>query len=323
MIDCLKYRFPGKEIIEQFGEFQLANLQEVQEGFILSDFEMKKIFVFKEKQELYAPTDKFHFHQDEPFIIEKENYLRDAASFISSFHEMNLKKGVYSRIKEVAFNEQNAQALFNELTKNYPNSFVYLVSSELFGTWIGATPEILLTIENEHAKTISLAGTKKSDDTTDWNAKEKEEQLIVTDYIEQTLRQTVNDQLDKIGPYEYIAGPIKHLRTDFSFNLSNSSAFKLIQELHPTPAVSGLPIENAIELIHRTEKHDRSLYSGVIGLINSASTNLYVNLRCCQISVGSAYLYLGGGYTKDSIPMLEWEETENKSKTLLNIFQKL
>ena len=57
--------------------------------------------------------------------------------------------------------------------------------------------------------------------------------------------------------------------------------------------------------------------------MNQNKNQIYVNLRCCQIQNGAAYLYLGGGFTKDSIPELEWQETENKSKTLLNILQKL
>ena len=47
------------------------------------------------------------------------------------------------------------------------------------------------------------------------------------------------------------------------------------------------------------------------------------SVRCCQIQKGSALLYLGGGFTKDSIPNLEWEETENKSRTLLDVMGKI
>ncbi len=323
MIDTLKYRLPGKEIVEQLGSFHSIDAQSIQEGFLLADFSLKKYFIFKASSETSDSMTRLHFLKDHPFVIEKEEYLTEAASFIAAFQHLNLKKGVYSRVKKVVFDEQKAASLFFELAANYPNSFVYLVSSDLFGTWVGATPEVLLSIENEEAKTISLAGTKKSNDESDWNAKEKEEQAIVTQYIEQTLSQSINSKIEINGPYEYIAGPVKHLRTDFSFNLANASALNLIQQLHPTPAVSGLPKEGAIELIDKTEKHERSLYTGVIGLLGGETTNLFVNLRCCQLTEGSAYLYLGGGFTKDSVPALEWEETENKSQTLLNIFQKL
>jgi isochorismate synthase len=323
VIDTLKYRLPGKEIVEQLGTFRSIDFQSIQKGFVLTDFSLKNCFVFEASSEMNDKKAGLHFLKKHPFVIEKENYLTEAASFIASFQYLNLKKGVYSRVKNVAFDEQKAETLFFELASNYPNSFVYFVSSDLFGTWVGATPEVLLSIENEEAKTISLAGTKKSNDESAWNAKEKEEQDIVTQYIEHTIAQSVKSKIEVNGPYEYIAGPVKHLRTDFSFNLANESALNLIQQLHPTPAVSGLPKENAIELINKTEKHERSLYTGVIGLLGEETTNLFVNLRCCQLTERSAFLYLGGGFTKDSVPTLEWEETENKSQTLLNIFQKL
>lgn len=323
MIDTLKYRLPGKEIVEQLGTFRSVDSQSLRKGFVLTDFSLKNYFVFEASSEMNGNKAGLHFLKNHPFVIEKEGYINEATSFIAAFQHLNLKKGVYSRVKKVAFDEQKAATLFFELAANYPNSFVYLVSSDFFGTWVGATPEVLLSIENEEAKTISLAGTKKSNDESDWNAKEKEEQAIVTQFIEQTLTQSINSKIEINGPYEYIAGPVKHLRTDFSFNLANASALNLVQQLHPTPAVSGLPKEGAIELIHKTEKHERSLYTGVIGLLGEETTNLFVNLRCCQLTEGSAFLYLGGGFTKDSIPASEWEETENKSQTLLDIFQKL
>jgi isochorismate synthase len=57
----------------------------------------------------------------------------------------------------------------------------------------------------------------------------------------------------------------------------------------------------------------------MIGEITSMEINTYVNLRCAQIINDRIYLYLGGGFTADSIPEKEWEETENKSKTLLDL----
>jgi isochorismate synthase len=119
-----------------------------------------------------------------------------------------------------------------------------------------------------------------------------------------------------------VAGPVKHLRTDFSFRTTREET-ELLDALHPTPAVSGLPRALALEIIENIEEHDRSIYTGYIGLLSPKDSKIYVNLRCCQIRPGNMFLYLGGGYTKDSNPELEWEETENKSKTLLDLVQKL
>jgi isochorismate synthase len=48
-----------------------------------------------------------------------------------------------------------------------------------------------------------------------------------------------------------------------------------------------------------------------------------VNLRCAQITADRAYLFLGGGFTADSVVESEWQETENKARTLLNVIENL
>ena len=60
----------------------------------------------------------------------------------------------------------------------------------------------------------------------------------------------------------------------------------------------------------------------MIGVVGEQSTQLFVNLRCAEIIQNQAYLYLGGGFTKDSTVESEWSETENKAKTLLNVMKK-
>jgi isochorismate synthase len=79
----------------------------------------------------------------------------------------------------------------------------------------------------------------------------------------------------------------------------------------------------SIELIKEHEVHQRGLYTGIIGFYAEQNCSLYVNLRCAQIQKENAYLYLGGGFTKDSDIEKEWEETENKSMTLISIMQNI
>ena len=79
--------------------------------------------------------------------------------------------------------------------------------------------------------------------------------------------------------------------------------------------------QEAIDLISDIEDQERRLYSGIIGLIEKNSTNLFVNLRCGELRDKSAFLHVGGGFTVDSIPEEEWEETELKSETLTNVLQ--
>ena len=102
--------------------------------------------------------------------------------------------------------------------------------------------------------------------------------------------------------------------------MNGQKPIQIADKLHPTPAVSGLPQKEAIELIDSIEEHERSLYAGCIGVLGDR-TDLFVNLRCAQLIENEYFLYLGGGFTKDSIAKKEWQETENKSRTLLDILE--
>ena len=116
---------------------------------------------------------------------------------------------------------------------------------------------------------------------------------------------------------------------------------EIILALHPTPAVCGLPKELAKDFILRNEKHKRQYYTGFLGELNFKEeiirpstrknqenrayrtlknrTSLYVNLRCMEIRGNRVSIFVGGGITKESVPEMEWEETKDKTRTMLNI----
>ncbi len=319
MADLLKYRIPTEPVIEQTGAFfELDSLLEA-DGFVLTDFNQTRIFGFKPNEE----EGIISFSYEAPLVINESDYIEQATTFIAEIEKQDLNKAVFSRIKTIDFEGEKATVLFEELCTAYPKAFVYLVSSKLFGTWVGATPETLLEVNAFTFKTMSLAGTKKAVDETPWREKETLEQRYVTNFILEEIQKIENAEVAVNGPYSFVAGPVKHLRTDLQFSSQTMNGLKLAQVLHPTPAVSGLPRTEALNLIASYEQHDRGFYTGCIGWTSNNKSRLYVNLRCCQLQAHKTYLYLGGGFTIDSKPNEEWEETENKSKTLLNILQNL
>lgn len=314
----LIYRLPGKEIVQKSGQF-IPIQSSVPEGFIVGDFEGENKFIFNEDND----SDELYFKKENPYVLEKQEYVRQGNVLISTIKNIGIRKTVLSRIKEVDFDESKSLELFYLLEQKYPEAFIYLFSDSNLGTWIGASPEVLLRKINQNGFTISLAGTKKSTDTDIWTRKEKREQAYVTEFIEEELKSLNVSQIEKSETYEYVAGPVKHLKTDFSFTFKDQSIDEVIQRLHPTPAVCGLPQNLSLEVIRQIEPHSREFYAGFIGEVNNQNASIYVNLRCCQILPGKIYLYLGGGYTFDSNPEMEWQETENKSRTILDLIQKL
>ena len=313
----LLYRFPGKEIVQKMGSFE-KQVSISSSGFIVSSFngEEKYLFVEKEQQASGIPNKTI-------VSVNKEEYLKQGEKLVAAIRNLGIQKTVLSRIETQDFDSEKALDLFYLLEKQYPTAFVYCFFDETLGTWLGASPEILFQKFGNYGFTVALAATKKVTDSSSWNQKETLEQAFVSDFILERLNQIEISDVEQTGPFEHQAGPVKHLKTDFSFSIDSYSSFEIMEALHPTPAVSGLPQAISLELIDSLEKHQRELYAGFIGLVEENQASVYVNLRCCQLSQGKIHLYLGGGYTKDSDPQHEWEETVNKSKTILDLVQKL
>ncbi len=236
------------------------------------------------------------------------------------------EKIVLSRTKIIAGDYRDKLVyIFEELCNSYPNAFVYVfnVADQM---WIGATPEPLINSQRNELTTVSLAGTKEycldSLNLHNWSNKERIEQDLVTKFIKNTLQKN-NIIYESInGPYTKKAGNLVHLRTDFvlDFEKVNGTLGSLINDLHPTPAVCGLPKDEAMNFLNKTEKHFRKYYAGFLGPINIDERILFfVNLRCMQIFLNQLLLYVGAGITQESVPTDEWIETEIKADTLLSI----
>lgn len=157
---------------------------------------------------------------------------------------------------------------------------------------------------------------------THWDRKNQEEQGYVAGYVRRIAKK-FGQKLTEKGPYTARAGQLVHLKTDFYFLLKNADNLgSLLQELHPTPAVCGLPKKEAFRFILDNEGYDRSYYSGFIGWLDpEGHTDLYVNLRCMELEANKAILYAGGGILASSEVESEWEETGEKLKTMKKIMQ--
>ena len=327
MSEFLAYRIPDQAIKKMSGQFDLIEQENMPKNcFILSNFNQNKQYVFVPSEQDFEKTFKPHFTSEEPKVISKEKYISEGERIVEFLKNKSMNKFVFSRIKKTDFDASKCIKLFDALCESYPNAFVYLISSKSEGTWIGATPETLLQRFNSSGFTMSLAGTKEKSNQ-EWSPKEYNEQDLVSSYILETLTLNGIQNIEQNGPYDSEAAHLIHLRTDFSFDLSADETLSMANKLHPTPAVSGLPKTESIALINQIENHElgysRSLYSGYLGNLGEQTSQLYVNLRCCQIFRNAAYLYIGGGYTEDSSPIDEWRETESKGETLISIMEKL
>ncbi len=351
------YRKPGEKNVKAIfqGDDRLHYCTDFKEtGFVFAPFDTSEAPIIllpdevqevqyvesEQKMEPYSTASVSYLTTD----IDKKNFhLQLVAKAIKEIKKGTFKKVVLSRQISSPF-EGTSLNLFISLLETYPLAFCYMWYHPKVGFWLGATPEGLVSIKNKEIRTMSLAGTQPytGDPDPNWGQKEREEQNMVTNYITNTLQSLVT-QL-KISETESVrAGSLMHLRTIIKGRLNKVDIKKLLEALHPTPAVGGVPKIDAYEFIKANENYDRRFYTGYLGELNFKEetpraanrrnienrayrsihnkTDLFVNLRSMQIEGQQANIFVGGGITIDSVPEQEWEETVNKSATMLKVIQ--
>lgn len=313
----------------------LCELNANESGFAFVSFDNQQRYIIPENQSdiyfetvavsdfSYPNTRKFHI--DENAKINFQNLVEKA---VSEIEKGTFEKVVLSRNEIVSVSNFDLELVFNQLLINYPTAFKYCFYHPKVGFWMGATPEQLLKVEENRIKTVALAGTQLATDlqNVEWKDKEVKEQQIVTDFIVGSLKKHSN-KVSKSEPYTYQAGTIVHLKTDIEAELENPSDLeKILNELHPTPAVCGFPKDIAKQFILNNEGYERAFYAGFLGEWNKdfltykkGNSDLFVNLRCMKISGDMAELFIGCGINKGSNPEKEFIETVNKSQTMKKV----
>lgn len=332
------YAKPNEVILH--GIFQndtTLHVFENQIGFVFASFynETNVVFplyeseVFKEEINLEVEDGLIPMenNSDENTRISFENLVRNG---VSEIEKGSFEKVVLSRKIEVS-QPVDVIKSYQNLLKKYPTACRYLWFHPKVGMWMGATPEQLTRIKDNTFETVALAGTQVFSETISWQEKEIVEQQLVTDYIKSRAENLVAS-IQISNPYTQKAGNLVHLKSDIFGKLKeNVSELDVINALHPTSAVCGMPLEHTRNFILENEKYDRKYYAGFLGEFQiQEQTNLFVNLRCCEfipnvtlsgaeVSAEKTFVYVGCGITKDSKADKEFIETENKAKTILSI----
>lgn len=267
-----------------------------------------------------------------PLIDSVSSSYQDFVSeAINSIKSGNLHKVVLSRFEDFDLKEGfDALDTLQALSDKYENAFCHLTNTQTYGCWMGASPEKLIAIEDgQFFSTDALAGTQVLPENTDlmdvaWTQKEIEEQAMVSRYIIDCFKKIRLREFEEIGPRTVKAGNLTHLKTAFKVDmeLTNSPMLgsTMLELLHPTSAVCGMPRELADEFIKTHEGYQRSLYAGFLGPVGfNGNSDLFVNLRCMQLDESKARLYAGAGITEYSNPEKEYQETSNKMQTMLKV----
>jgi menaquinone-specific isochorismate synthase len=242
-----------------------------------------------------------------------------------------LEKIVLARDVEVhAPVDHDVGAVLGLLREAFPSCYVFAVGRGN-GTFIAASPELLVRREGQRASTVGLAGSirRSADPAIDdhlgeqllQSEKDREENAIVVRRIAQALRPFSVWVTAAPEPAVVRVANIQHLGTPIRAQLTSPlSAIELAGVLHPTPAVGGEPWSVASPLIPALEGLDRGWYAGPVGWTDATGDGEFcVALRCALLRGRMAHLYAGGGIMRDSDPSAELAETEVKLGALLPV----
>ena len=323
-------------------------------GFVFSPFDdIDKTILLPHEICETMMLDSFHNSENEkrePSFQKKEDdeerqyHIALVKKGIEEIEKGEIKKVVLSRKETHELSSANPFHIFKRLLNNYAKGFVYCWYHPKVGLWLGATPETLIKIEDRRFSVMALAGTQQFMGTEDvvWQNKEIEEQQYVTDFILENIQSSVNN-ISVSQAETARSGSLLHLKSTISGTIDLKAIYlkDLLDKLHPTPAVCGVPKQEAKSFIVKHEGYDREFYTGFLGELNfetlreprsgkrnvehraytvqKLDTQLYVNLRCMQLKASNAIIYVGGGITKLSNAESEWEETVSKSMIIKTV----
>ncbi len=222
-------------------------------------------------------------------------------------------------------------ALYRSLRALNPSPYMYhLVLDGL--ELVGSSPELLVRVADGMLTVRPIAGTRPRGRTAEEDAslaaelladeKERAEHVMLVDLGRNdvgrlakygTVRVT---DLMTVERYSHVFHIVSQVEGELADDTSALDAFRAV---FPAGTMTGAPKVRAMEIIDELEPERRGAYAGAIGLIGAGDTrmDLAITIRTCVIADGVASVQSGGGIVHDSIPEMEWAETENKARALL------
>jgi salicylate biosynthesis isochorismate synthase/menaquinone-specific isochorismate synthase len=272
-----------------------------------------------------APAGNYRVHSPMP----PSHYEEAVARAVQRIRGGELEKVVLAREVDVhAPLLHDPGAVLGLLREEFRSCYVFAVGRGE-GTFIAASPELLVRREGQRASTVALAGSigRSADPAVDDHLgerllrsdKDREENAIVARHIALALRPMSVWVTAAPEPVLVRVANIQHLARPIRAQLTGPiTALELTAALHPTPAVGGEPRDAATAMIPALEGIDRGWYAGAVGWTDASGDGEFcVSLRCALLRGNIARLYAGCGIVRDSDPPAELAETEVKLGALL------
>ena len=254
-------------------------------------------------------------------------YVKAVAAAVSEIESTGLSKVVLARQLEME-HQPDLGSFLAALRERYPSCAIFAFGAPA-ASFCGATPERLARVDGVSVSTAAVAGTapRGADATQDeviavrlrHDPKELEEHGYVISDSRRRLDES-GFSLDPVAPTEVMRLPgIQHLATPITGTAPvGTNVLDVVDALHPTPAVAGLPVEDSLDWIRAHEQLERGWYAAPIGFCDLAGNGEFrVALRSALIEGETSRLFAGAGIVGASSPERELEETNLKFGALL------
>jgi anthranilate synthase component 1 len=277
-------------------------------------------------ENIHAPSEVRSSHTKEEFC----SMVEKAKEYINS-------GDVFQVVLSQRFEQEtNADPfdVYRLLRSMNPSPYMYYYKSE--ETYIvGASPELLVKVDNGWVENRPIAGTRPRGNTTaedlafeeDLLADEKEcaEHVMLVDLGRNDVGRvsefgTVElESYMEIERYSHVMHMVSHVKGKIS---SDKDFFDALRSCMPAGTVSGAPKVRAMQIISELENEARGVYGGAIGYLGfNGQMDSCIAIRTIVFQDGIASVQAGAGVVADSVPEKEYEETVNKAKAMLKAIE--
>jgi menaquinone-specific isochorismate synthase len=245
------------------------------------------------------------------------------------FSSKKLEKVVLTRMNQVSTEKAyNPVHTLSKLRRHYSRGCSFLIKDANSPTFLGCSPELLLSVRDRMTETEALAGSiaRGKDEQKDKNfanqlfssSKDQKEHNFVVRSIRKNLSPFLKEYDIPEQPVMKKLPNVQHLYTPIQGKMKeDSDTIKILEKLHPTPAVGGTPRTEALSFIHDHEPFERGWFAGPVGWITSTGqADFYVALRSGLVKEKQALLFAGCGIVPGSDPRAEWEEANLKFRPM-------
>ena len=260
----------------------------------------------------------------------KEKNLEEWTDLIKrakeSIKNSSLEKIVVANRQKIHLSKIDIGKTIQNLIIRYPNctTFMYKNGESIF---FGSTPEKIFDYNGEVLRIQALASSIPNDgqkfseiESSFKNCTLRNEHNIVVNHFIQRIKSISKEKIIISDPMIIELENIYHLLTKLQIKIKHLNHLNILESLHPSPALSGYPVDEAIEWIRKYETFHRGWYSGTIGYIDNNESHFYAALRCANFLSNKQTImaYAGNGIVENSNADFEIKELKSKFKVIKN-----